>query len=174
MQISSSSGSPQMQVQKLPTGIEGFDDVCHGGLPIGRSTLISGTSERVKPFFPCIFSTMELLITMSPEFLSRLRSRHSIFCVMLQVLVGTCKRWWSKTSSFILDASPDPDGQDVAGSFDLSGLIERINYAIRKYKAKRVAIDSITAVFQQYDAVFVVRREIFRLIARLKEIGVTT
>ena len=64
---------------------------------------------------------------------------------------------------FILDASPDPDGQDVAGSFDLSGLIERINYAIRKYKAKRVAIDSITAVFQQYDAVFVVRREIFRL-----------
>jgi circadian clock protein KaiC len=62
----------------------------------------------------------------------------------------------------------------VAGSFDLSGLIERINYAIRKYKAKRVVIDSITAVFQQYDAVFVVRREIFRLIARLKEIGVTT
>ena len=44
MQISSSSGSPQMQVQKLPTGIEGFDDVCQGGLPIGRSTLISGTS----------------------------------------------------------------------------------------------------------------------------------
>ena len=75
---------------------------------------------------------------------------------------------------FILDASPDPDGQDVAGNFDLSGLIERISYAIRKYKAKRVAIDSITAVFQQYDAIYVVRREIFRLIARLKEIGVTT
>ena len=55
---------------------------------------------------------------------------------------------------FILDASPDPEGQDVAGSFDLSGLIERINYAIRKYKARRVAIDSITAVFQQYDARF--------------------
>jgi len=50
----------------------------------------------------------------------------------------------------------------VAGNFDLSGLIERISYAIRKYKAKRVAIDSITAVFQQYDAIYVVRREIFR------------
>jgi len=47
---------------------------------------------------------------------------------------------------FILDASPDPDGQDVAGNFDLSGLIERISYAIRKYKAKRVAIDSITII----------------------------
>lgn len=38
----------QMQVQKLPTGIEGFDDVCHGGLPAGRSTLISGTSGTGK------------------------------------------------------------------------------------------------------------------------------
>ena len=43
--------SPEMrlsQVQKLPTGIEGFDDVCKGGLPIGRSTLISGTSGTGK------------------------------------------------------------------------------------------------------------------------------
>ena len=55
MQISSSSGSPQMQVQKLPTGIEGFDDVCHGGLPIGRSTLISGTSGTGKTVFSLHF-----------------------------------------------------------------------------------------------------------------------
>jgi circadian clock protein KaiC len=75
---------------------------------------------------------------------------------------------------FILDASPDPEGQEVVGNFDLSALIERIQYAIRKYKAKRVSIDSITAIFQQYDAASVVRREIFRLVARLKQIGVTT
>ena len=55
MQISSSSGSPQMQVQKLPTGIEGFDDVCQGGLPIGRSTLISGTSGTGKTVFSLHF-----------------------------------------------------------------------------------------------------------------------
>ena len=48
MQFPSASGQSQMQVQKLATGIEGFDDVCHGGLPIGRSTLISGTSGSGK------------------------------------------------------------------------------------------------------------------------------
>ena len=32
--------SNKMQVQKLPTGIEGFDDVCRGGLPVSRSTLV--------------------------------------------------------------------------------------------------------------------------------------
>ena len=55
MQDSSSTGSPLMQVQKLPTGIEGFDDVCHGGLPIGRSTLISGTSGTGKTVFSLNF-----------------------------------------------------------------------------------------------------------------------
>ena len=42
-------------LQKLPTGIEGFDDVCQGGLPIGRSTLISGTSGTGKTVFSLNF-----------------------------------------------------------------------------------------------------------------------
>ena len=174
MKFSGSTGSPQMQVQKLPTGIEGFDDVCQGGLPIGRSTLISGTSGTGKTVFSLHFlhngishfDEPGIFVTFEESPLDILRNAAS-FGWNLQEMVEQDKL-------FILDASPDPDGQDVAGSFDLSGLIERIHYAIRKYKAKRVAIDSITAVFQQYDAVFVVRREIFRLIARLKEIGVTT
>ena len=55
MQDPSATSNPLMQVQKLPTGIEGFDDVCHGGLPIGRSTLISGTSGTGKTVFSLNF-----------------------------------------------------------------------------------------------------------------------
>ena len=55
MQEPSPTSNPLMQVQKLPTGIEGFDDVCHGGLPIGRSTLISGTSGTGKTVFSLNF-----------------------------------------------------------------------------------------------------------------------
>ena len=55
MKFPPSSGQPQLQVQKLPTGIEGFDDVCQGGLPIGRSTLISGTSGTGKTVFSLHF-----------------------------------------------------------------------------------------------------------------------
>ena len=174
MQDPSSTSHALTSVQKLPTGIEGFDDICQGGLPIGRSTLISGTSGTGKTVFSLNFlyngirqfDEPGIFVTFEESPLDILRNASS-FGWNLQEMVEQDKL-------FILDASPDPEGQDVAGSFDLSGLIERINYAIRKYKARRVAIDSITAVFQQYDAVSVVRREIFRLIARLKEIGVTT
>ena len=31
-------------LEKIRTMIEGFDDISHGGLPNGRTTLVSGTS----------------------------------------------------------------------------------------------------------------------------------
>ncbi|HIK45891.1 MAG TPA: circadian clock protein KaiC [Leptolyngbyaceae cyanobacterium M65_K2018_010] len=161
-------------VRKTRTMIEGFDDISHGGIPAGRSTLVSGTSGTGKTLFavqfiyngityfdePGVFVTFEE----SPQDI--IQNAYS-FGWDLQKLVEDGKL-------FILDASPDPEGQDVVGNFDLSALIERIQYAIRKYKARRVSIDSVTAVFQQYDAASVVRREIFRLVARLKQMGVTT
>ncbi|MDJ0531502.1 MAG: circadian clock protein KaiC [Xenococcaceae cyanobacterium MO_207.B15] len=161
-------------VRKIQTAIEGFDEITHGGLPIGRTTLVSGTSgtgktlmavqflyHGIKYFdYPGIFVTFEE----SPQDI--IQNAHS-FGWDLQSLVDSGKL-------FILDASPDPEGQEIVGNFDLSALIERIQYAIKKYKAKLVSIDSVTAVFQQYDAASVVRREIFRLVARLKQLHVTS
>ncbi len=161
-------------VQKIRTIIEGFDEITHGGLPIGRTTLVSGTSgtgktllaiqflyHGIKYFdYPGLFVTFEE----SPK----------------DIIQNACSFGWNlqrlvdEGKLFILDASPDPEGQEVVGNFDLSALIERIQYAIHKYKAKLVSVDSVTAVFQQYDAASVVRREIFRLVARLKQLGVTS
>jgi circadian clock protein KaiC len=168
------TSSQPVGVHKIRTMIEGFDDISHGGLPAGRSTLVSGTSGTGKTLFAVqfiyngitYFEEAGVFVTFeeSPEDI--IKNAYS-FGWDLQKMVDESKL-------FILDASPDPEGQDVVGNFDLSALIERIQYAIRKYKARRVSIDSVTAVFQQYDAASVVRREIFRLVARLKQMGVTT
>jgi len=40
--------TPRKGVQKIRTIIEGFDEITHGGLPIGRTTLVSGTSGTGK------------------------------------------------------------------------------------------------------------------------------
>ena len=161
-------------VQKIRTMIEGFDDISHGGLPLGRATLVSGTSGTGKTLFSIqflyngilLFDEPGVFVTFEESPSDIIKNAHS-FGWNLQKLIDEGKL-------FILDASPDPEGQEVIGNFDLSALIERLQYAINKYKAKRVSIDSITAVFQQYEATSVVRREIFRLVARLKQIGVTT
>jgi circadian clock protein KaiC len=161
-------------VRKIRTMIEGFDDISHGGLPMSRTTIVSGTSGTGKTMLAIQFlyngishfDEPGIFITFEESPSDIIKNAHS-FGWDLQELVDQGKL-------FILDASPDPEGQEVVGNFDLSALIERIQYAITKYKAKRVSIDSVTAVFQQYDAASVVRREIFRLVARLKKMGVTT
>ncbi len=161
-------------VQKIRTMIEGFDEISHGGTPVGRTTLVSGTSGTGKTLLAIqflyhgikYFDYPGLFVTFEESPKDIIQNAYS-FGWDLQSLVDEGKL-------FILDASPDPEGQEVVGNFDLSALIERIQYAIRKYKAKLVSIDSVTAVFQQYDAASVVRREIFRLVARLKQLGVTS
>jgi hypothetical protein len=39
---------PPMELTKLPTGIVGFDQIANGGIPKGRSTLMSGTAGSGK------------------------------------------------------------------------------------------------------------------------------
>lgn len=168
------SPSTPIGVRKIRTMIEGFDEISHGGMPIGRTTLASGTSGTGKTLLAVqfiyngikSFGESGIFVTFEESPTDIITNAYS-FGWNLQELIDQGRL-------FILDASPDPEGQEVVGSFDLSALIERIQYAIRKYKAKRVSIDSVTAVFQQYEGASVVRREIFRLVARLKQIGVTS
>jgi circadian clock protein KaiC len=164
-------------VQKIRTLIEGFDEVSHGGLPAGRCTIVSGTSGTGKTIFamqflyngiihfdePGIFVTFEE----SPEDIIK---NALSFGWNLQALIDQGKL-------FILDASPEPEGQQIIGEFDLSALIARIEYAVEKFKAKRVSIDSVTAIFQQYsgnNGVSMIRNELFIMVARLKKLQVTT
>jgi circadian clock protein KaiC len=161
-------------IRKIRTMIEGFDEITHGGIPEGRTTLVSGTSGTGKTLLAIqflyhgikYFDYPGLFVTFEESPKDIIQNAYS-FGWDLENLIERGKL-------FILDASPDPDGQEVVGNFDLSALIERIQYAIHKYKAKLVSIDSVTAVFQQYDAASVVRREIFRLVARLKKLEVTS
>ncbi|WP_068817520.1 circadian clock protein KaiC [Phormidesmis priestleyi] len=161
-------------IQKIRTLIEGFDDISHGGLPIGRTTLISGTSGTGKTLFSAQFLYNGITQFDEPGIFVTFEESPADIITNALSFGWDLQKFIDEGKLFILDASPDPEGQDVVGNFDLSALIERIQYAIRKYKARRVSIDSVTAVFQQYDAAGVVRREIFRLVARLKQVGVTT
>ena len=43
-----STKQKKQQVEKLRTGIAGFDLICDSGLPKGRTTLVSGTAGSAK------------------------------------------------------------------------------------------------------------------------------
>ncbi|PSP08281.1 MAG: circadian clock protein KaiC, partial [Cyanobacteria bacterium SW_9_47_5] len=161
-------------VQKTETAIEGLDEVSHGGIPAGRTTLVSGTSGTGKTLLAMQFLYNGITIFNEPGILITFEESPADLITNAYSLGWNLQQLINEGKLFILDASPDPEGQEVSGNFDLSALIERMQYAIDKYKAKRVSIDSVTSLFQQYEANSTVRREIFRLVARLKQMGVTS
>jgi circadian clock protein KaiC len=161
-------------VSKLPTGIEGFDIISEGGLPEGRVTLVAGTPGSGKTVFaaqfimagirrdePGIFITFE-------DAVHELRQNVAGF--------GWDMASLEKENRFLLlDAAPDPDDPpQVVGSFDLGALIARAEHAIRRIGARRVALDSLGALFSHYPETGTMRAELFRLVSALKLLGVTT
>lgn len=158
---------------KIFSGIEGFDIISHGGIPKRRTTLISGTSGAGKTVFStqylykgasdygenCVFVTFE---ERPADIIENMKS----FGWDIKKLQGE-KKW-----AFV-DASPSDEDMVEIGQYDLGAFIARIEHAINKVKAKRIVIDSLSSLFTHYQDPGIIRRELYRLASRLKEIGVT-
>jgi len=55
MQHSANSGAAARAIPKSPTGIQGLDEITHGGLPKGRPTLICGGAGSGKTLLATSF-----------------------------------------------------------------------------------------------------------------------
>ncbi len=81
--------------------------------------------------------------------------------------------WEREGMLAFVDASPDPGVETIeTGGFDLGALLARMEHAVRKVGATRVAVDSLGAVFSQFlDQRQIVRRELFRIASALKGVA---
>lgn len=161
-------------IEKLPTGIASFDVIAKGGLPRGRTTLLSGTAGSGKTVFAVHFLAAGILdADEHGVFVTFEESAHDIRQNMRSF--GWDLAEWERDGrlSFV-DASPDPDVETIeAGAFDLGALLARVENAVRKVGARRVSVDSLGAVFSQFSDQSIVRRELFRIASALKAMGVT-
>ena len=67
----------------------------------------------------------------------------------------------------------EPSEIEEAGEYDLEGLLIRLGYAIDSLGAKRVALDTIEALFSGFSNESILRSELRRLFRFLKDKGVT-
>jgi circadian clock protein KaiC len=160
-------------VEKIATGISSFDIIAKGGLPRNRTTLISGTAGSGKTIFAVQFLAAGVAAGTPGVFVTFEESAADIRKNMLS-FGWDMAEWEQKGMLAFVDASPDPDIDSVeSGSFDLGALLARVQHAVRKVKAERVAVDSLGAVFSQFSDQSIVRSELFRIASALKGLGVT-
>lgn len=161
-------------IEKLPTHIPGFDFVARGGLPEGRTTLVAGSAGSAKTIFavqflaagiveeghPGVFVTFEDL----PEELRR----------NMRSFGWDIEKWEREKKWAFVDVSPDfEDPTPIVGTYDLGGLTSRIVHAVKTIKAKRVALDSLSALFMTLPDAAALRGELFKIMTALKQLGVT-
>jgi circadian clock protein KaiC len=167
------AGGPHTAVEKIATGISSFDTIAKGGLPRNRTTLISGTAGSGKTIFAVQFLAAGIMLGSRGVFVTFEESANDIRKNMLSFGWDLAK-WEAEGKLAFVDASPDPTTESIeAGHFDLGALMARVQHAVRKVNAERVAVDSLGAVFSQFSDQSIVRSELFRIASALKAFGVT-
>lgn len=129
------------KLEKVSTGVSGFDEISRGGLPKGRTTLLSGTSGSGKTVLAAQFlykgfvnfGENGIFVTFEETPIDIIRNTKA-FGWNIEKMVKENK--WT-----FVDASPDDTVNVAVGQYDLGGFLARIEYAIKKVRAKRVVID---------------------------------
>jgi circadian clock protein KaiC len=161
-------------VRKVPTGIAGFDRMAHGGLPEGRTTLVTGTAGSAKTLFASHYLAGGILEHgESGVFITFEEPPADIRAN--QISLGWDIAAWEDAGMWrFVDASPDPrEDTALAGAWDLGALMARVEHAVNEIGARRVVLDSLGAVLSEYSEVPRVRRELRALVFGLRDLGVT-
>ena len=161
------------QLPKTPTGITGLDALTFGGLPQGRPTLLCGAAGCGKTLFAMTFLVNGArLFDEAGVFMSFEERANDLDVNVASLGYGIGALVASK--KLVIDhVRIERSEIEESGEYDLEGLFVRLGHAIDSIGAKRVVLDTIEALFSGLADTAILRAELRRLFAWLKDRGVT-
>jgi len=162
------------RLEKAPTGIRGFDEITQGGLPKGRTALVTGGPGTGKTMF-----AMEFLVKGATEF-----GEPGVFVSFEE----TADELIANSASLGLSLPELCDANllymdyvrverseiEESGEYDLEGLFIRLSHAINSVGARRLVLDTIETLFSGLSNVSILRAELRRLFRWLKDKNIST
>jgi circadian clock protein KaiC len=169
----SDDGLASATLAKAPTGIAGLDEITFGGLPRGRVSLVCGGPGAGKSLL-----ALQFLVSGATEF-----GEPGVFVSFeeteLELVENTASLGWELPGlterGLLMVEHVHVDRAELAeaGEYDLEALFIRLDHVIGAVGAKRVALDSIEALFGALADESLLRAELRRLFDWLKDRGVT-
>src|SRR6185312_14108511 len=172
MKASSKKGTQQGVVKTL-TGISGLDEITEGGLPKGRPTLICGDAGSGKTIFSIEFIVKGAMNYNEPGVFIAFEEKSEELAVNVASLGFDLNKLIAEKKIKIDHVHIDRSEIEETGEYDLEGLFIRLGYAIDSIGAKRVVLDTIENLFAGLSNHGILRAELRRLFAWLKDKGVT-
>ncbi|MEU8195367.1 circadian clock protein KaiC [Microbispora amethystogenes] len=162
-------------IERTPTGISGFDEVAVGGLPAGRSTLLTGTTGSGKTLFALEFLARGIMRFGEPGVFVAFDETPEDICRNARSLGFDIARWEADGKWIFVDASADTGEETLAvGKYDLGALMARVERAVRQIGAKRVSLDSLGALFIRFRDRELIRHALHQLARVLGSLEVTS
>ncbi|MFJ2033049.1 circadian clock protein KaiC [Streptosporangium sp. NPDC087985] len=162
-------------IERTPTGISGFDEVAIGGLPAGRSTLVTGTTGSGKTLFALEFLARGVMRFGEPGVFVAFDETPDGIRRNAGSLGFDIARWETDGKWMFVDASEDTGEETLSiGTYDLGALMARVDRAVREIGAKRLSLDSLGAFFIRFRDRELIRHELHRLARVLESLDVTS
>jgi circadian clock protein KaiC len=157
---------------KVATGIDGFDEITGGGLPQGRPTLVCGGPGCGKTLFALQFlvhgatrGDNGVFVTFEETEEDLLKNAASLGYDLPDLIAR--KRL---TLEYI---RVERSEIEETGEYDLEALFIRLDHALRTVRARRIVLDTIESLFAGLSNDGILRAELRRLFAWLKDRGIT-
>lgn len=166
--------APRIQLPKAPNGIAGLDEITGGGLPRGRTTLVCGGPGCGKTLLAMQFLVNGATRFDEPGVFMAFEESAEDLAENVASLGYDLKALITDQKLFIDHVHIDRSEIEESGEYNLEGLFIRLGYAIDRIKAKRVVLDTLETLFGGLPNPAILRAELRRLFAWLKERGVTS
>jgi circadian clock protein KaiC len=161
------------QLVKCPTGIKGLDDITNGGLPQGRPTLICGSAGCGKTLLAMEFIARGAMEFGDPGLFVSFEETSEELIKNVASLGFDLPALMEKKLLALDHVYIERSEIEETGEYDLQGLFIRLGYQIDAIGAKRVALDTVEALFAGLPNELILRSELRRLFRWLKDKGVT-
>jgi circadian clock protein KaiC len=161
------------ELPKAPTGISGLDEVTGGGLPRGRPTLVCGPAGCGKTLLAMEFIVRGITQFDEPGVFVAFEESEADLVANVGSLGFDLAAAEADGKLVVQHITVTGEETEESGDWDLDGLFIRLGAAIDKVGAKRVVIDTIETLFGAFSNAAVLRSELRRLFAWLKDRGVT-
>jgi circadian clock protein KaiC len=165
--------TPRRSLDKVPTGIQGLDELTLGGLPKGRPTLICGSTGCGKTLFGMMFLLNGIQRFDEPGVFMSFEETANELGENVESLGYDLRALIAKKKLIIDNVRIDRSEIEETGEYDLEAIFIRLGHAIDTIGAKRVVLDTIEVLFGSLKDHAILRSELRRLFTWLKTKGVT-
>jgi circadian clock protein KaiC len=161
-----------LPIRKVLTGITGFDEITDGGLAEGRPTLVCGGPGCGKTLFGLAFLTHGAARG-EPGVFVTFEENEQDLVENVASLGYDLEKLIRRKRLAIEYIRVERAEIEETGEYDLEGLFIRLDHALRSIGARRIVLDTIESLFSGLSNTGVLRAELRRLFAWLKDRGIT-